>query len=530
MRAGEQLSAALDRLVRLNGDRSPARARTELVSALERVAGVSTRPGTAEIDSVMDRLVKEGNLAWSVASTYSSILRNGHKLPTGMVFTPPSLVEAIVERLRPGVPVVDFGAGTGMLSLAAALRGFNVTAVESDPELVRVLALLRRIHRVDENLTVVHGDALYFKGDHDSQIMSNPPYSRHHALLSSQKEALGSLARGLGAALPATAGHYAYFMLHAWKATWSQREILLVPTNWLETKYGAPLRDILAHEKSFSISVADHRQRRSAFAPNLTTTCIVVTERRSEGAASLDRGVWNSLILGADRRAAHIPSTAGLVRELRDRTNVLSNREGQTECPLRRYLRVHRGIATGANSFFVLSDEEAVELGLQSNELVPILRTLSPRPGRESLGLLWAPKGALSAASKNRIRQGVELQLHQRSLCKARTPWWQIKLAKPPSYFLSYMGRRQPKLEVNVNGLVNLNNTHGLYVADGASKEMADRIVTWLTTEAGQTALITQARHYQGGLWKLEPSDIENLDVSKAVAMDDELTLARVAS
>ena len=50
-------------------------------------------------------------------------------------------VREIEERIQPPAEIVDYGAGTGRLSVPLAATGFNVTAVEPCPEMLKQLKL-----------------------------------------------------------------------------------------------------------------------------------------------------------------------------------------------------------------------------------------------------------------------------------------------------------------------------------------------------------------------------------------------------
>lgn len=181
------------------------------------------------------------------------------------------------------------------------------------------------------------------------------------------------------------------------------------------------------------------------------------------------------------------------------------------------FFRVHRGTATGANEFFILSEQEARTSGIPESELVPVVRTLSPRPSKEKLGLLWRPSRQVSLPSLLKIERGVERGFQNRYLCRTRKPWWLVRTTYPPDWILSYMGRGKPILVRNDAGLLHLNNSLGLYRTERCSEEIEKSIVRWLQSAEGAAALLKCARHYQGGLWKLEPKDAEALEVSLAL-------------
>jgi predicted nicotinamide N-methyase len=66
----------------------------------------------------------------------------GERDPYAGILWPASiaLARALIGEIRPGTQVVDAGAGTGLISLAAARRGAMVLALDHDPVALQLLA------------------------------------------------------------------------------------------------------------------------------------------------------------------------------------------------------------------------------------------------------------------------------------------------------------------------------------------------------------------------------------------------------
>lgn len=75
--------------------------------------------------------------------------------------------------------VVDLGAGTGMLSIGAALLGGNVKAVEKDEDAVE--SLEDNVERFKANLDILNDDMENIDFEADTVLM-NPPFSVHSDL------------------------------------------------------------------------------------------------------------------------------------------------------------------------------------------------------------------------------------------------------------------------------------------------------------------------------------------------------------
>lgn len=71
--------------------------------------------------------------------------------------------------------VIDLGAGTGILAIGAALLGANVTAVEKDPEAIKVLEENQLLYEGTDEIKIVEGDIRTYHEEGDLVIM-NPPF------------------------------------------------------------------------------------------------------------------------------------------------------------------------------------------------------------------------------------------------------------------------------------------------------------------------------------------------------------------
>ncbi len=513
MNAASPKVRALLRQICIHGV-SAKEAHKSLLSALQRVSDPRCRLITP-IDIAVKELSRSPDFPWIISGAYWFLRRQGNSLPPGTIFTPPELANKVISRLLPELTVVDLGAGTGMLTLAAAKRGFKVIAIEEDAEMIDVLDRLAHILQVRNLIDLRVQNALDYQGGDNQQIMSNPPYTRHQAIPSRKKKILAELTSRLGTNLPLSAGHHAYFMLYAWTAEWSQKEVLLLPTNWIDTKYGSELREIMMERGAREILFFENGDGKPVFHNALTTPCLIATQRfQTPARRPLSKpririvGIHGN---GQNHRKSNLLSFEKMKKILNFNKHLKPN----TSHKLSKVFRVKRGIATGSNSFFVLSTSSVYKSRIEKNELQPILRRLYPKMAQSHVQYLWVPTRPPSKASLSRIRQGKRLGIDKRYLCATRRPWWRLNLPIPPDYFMTYMGQRKPIMKKNTHNLLNLNNIHGLYLRKGVPIKVGERLTAWLRSSRGLAALKTCARYYQGGLWKLEPGDLERLNIPK---------------
>jgi 23S rRNA (adenine-N6)-dimethyltransferase len=169
-------------------------------------------------------------------------------------FRDPALVRRVIASLplRPDLPVIEIGAGAGIITDALTDRGFRVIAIEKDARLYRALRE-RFIGRT--NVEVHHADALAFalpRGDYS--FVSNVPFAITAALVR----------RLLDAPLP-------------------PRDAFLVLQREAAEKFcGAPLETLfsLAHKPRFEITMLRAFRRIDFDPPPRVATALMQVRRR----------------------------------------------------------------------------------------------------------------------------------------------------------------------------------------------------------------------------------------------------------
>ncbi len=486
-------------------------------------------PSATELSAVR-RAVREGHDPLGEELTLAVPIAQRRR--TGAFYTPPGIVLPMVRWVLRRDPerVVDAGCGSGRFAMAVARErpDLMIVAVDSDP--LATLVARANLHLAGaRRFRVVQGD--YTSLDLEpirgrTGFVGNPPYVRHHQLSPEQKERAVDMARRLGLNLSRLSGlHVHFFLATALLGRPGDVGCFVTSAEWLDVHYGAALRDLLAGW--LGADALHWISPESAPFEDAMTTAVITCFHIGDGSPTVrcryirNRGELGDLDVGgtALSRAAlrRTPRWTPLFR------GQGIQEDGKGLVPLGTLVRVSRGVATGANSFFVMTKEEARLRGLsryvrpvisKAEEVLQAEGVIRDGPSRKELLDLPASL-ALDLPEHGRLREYLEQAERQgipsRYLCAHRRPWWRLGAPAAPPVVGTYMARQGPAFALNVDGMAILNVIHGLYPRQPLSPGELAALVRYLNAE--RHSFRGAGRTYHGGLEKFEPREMEALRV-----------------
>lgn len=429
------------------------------------------------------------------------------------------------------------GTGAFFSALSQAVSGQTIDAavgVELDPLFAEAAEKLWG----NSSLQVIRGD--FTKQEPPEQrfnlVLTNPPYVRHHHVSGPEKNRLKvRLADSLHLEISGLAGLYCYFLLlgHDWMeerglALW------LIPSEFMDVNYGATLRRYLT-ERVTLLHIHRFCPTDVQFTDALVSSAVVVFRKsppppghcalfsfagpieqpRQETFVPLD-------VLRYSRKWTQFPA----------RTTVETNGEPT----LGDLFSIKRGLATGANSFFILNPEQVREWEIPQQFLKPIL----PGPRYLTTDIIDAyPNGDPAVTPRvylldcsepeetiktrwprfyEYLQKGHEEEIAESYLASHRAPWYSQEQRPPAPFLCTYMGRtrngKHPFRFVWNRSQATAHNVYLMLYPKGPlltafkdHPDLEERVFNalHLITPA---QLISEGRVYGGGLHKVEPKEL----------------------
>jgi adenine-specific DNA-methyltransferase len=351
-------------------------------------------------------------------------------------------------------------------------------------------------------------------------VIGNPPYIRYHGFNGEDRVKGLARASAVGVHLTRLASSWAHFVAHATSFLAPEGRLgLVLPAELLVTDYAQPVRAYLARRFSSVVIVAFDRM---VFEDaQVDAVLLLASNDTNDGVRVIrtsDAETLRGIELGggdgartqrAGRWSTSLDAGAEAIYDDLIRSGIAQR--------LSAVATVDIGVVTGANSYFVLSPEEAEARKLPANLLIPIVRRptdvrgLTVREDEHRRLLVLPPGPPPEGVSLARyLRHGRKSEVDRGYKARVRKFWYSVPLPKKrPRAFLPYMTGDVPRLIVNESGAWSTNLLHGVVFIEAAP----DPRVVSAAMLSSVTALSAEVegRAYGGGVLKLETRESERL-------------------
>ncbi|UPM43185.1 N-6 DNA methylase [Halocatena salina] len=384
-------------------------------------------------------------------------------------------------------------------------------------------------------------------------VVSNPPYSRSHELSREKKNRINRIAEDeAGMEISQKAPMYHYFFVHAAQfLNAGGRMAFITPARFLETNYGITLRTfLLDHFDIHGMILLDGDI--PVFENVDTDPCITFLEKNVD-----EESNCATTFVRADKWPGAEPLFEAVGGDVQGKmsygfVNQVAQRELMPEFnwteyidpesvdaipglkPFREIADIKRGIATGKNDYFCLTQAEVDEWGLNEEYLVPLIRRTKGvsdydlrehenwkqwlRDGDEAWLLYCYDEDGEPITDiddpelQAYLEHGEENGAANSYLAQNRTPWYVVDQRDAASILVTYMSKDGFQFIHNKAGVVSLNNLHNVFL-DGYEDTEVEALLAYLNSSVANAIAKRSGRTYSRGLHKIEPNELKDLPI-----------------
>jgi adenine-specific DNA-methyltransferase len=443
--------------------------------------------------------------------------------------------------------VMDPSCGDGRFLISAASHGAEqVIGCDLDP---------RAVNAARSTLSSGHAAATVYEGDFFALdptlhpkvdlVVGNPPFIRYQQFAGDSRRRALQSALTLGVRLTALSSAWAPFVIHALRFLRPGGAMaMVVPAEIVQTNYGLQTLDALCRNFAHVHLLAFAR---NFFSDAQADTYLLLAAGAGHSCRSVELHPLESIQQLADVQMSGLASTtlpvgaterapfalAFLKPKERDAWHQAIATPGVFR--LSDLGTITNGYVTGANDFFLMTREAAIEQGLPTSWLRPTVVNAASLRGPEFTAsdiaeleaagkphhLLNPPTAALLDIHGRQfgsfVRRGEAQGIHRRFKCRTRRPWWHVPGLHVPHLFLPYMVGREPIASVNAAGATYTNTIHGLRLRHAAT---ARSVGIGLHSTLTLLSMELHGRTYGGGILKLEPSETQRVHVAVPTGSD----------
>jgi adenine-specific DNA-methyltransferase len=432
--------------------------------------------------------------------------------------------------------------GTGSF-FSAASQAFGreqiaaATGIELDPLFAQTAAALWE----GQGLHVVHSDFTRLRPPAElfNLVLTNPPYVRHHHLPAAEKDRVkAQLARSLRLDISGLAGLYCYFLLlcHDWMEE-QGLAVWLIPSEFMDVNYGVTLRRYLTEHVTL-LHIHRFCPTDVQFTDALVSSAVVVFRKSAPPAGHAARFSFAGPIEYPQTEAQ---VTLETLRRSRKWTQFPAHTtvSDTGEPTLGDIFAIKRGLATGSNNFFILTDAESENWQIPRQFMKPIL----PGPRHLTGDIIDAlPSGAPDVSRRlylldcnepeeriqvawprfsEYLQTGKAQKIHEAYLTSRRAPWYSQEQRPPAPFLCTYMGRsRNGKHPLRFIWNRSQATAHNVYLmlypagplraALKSHPELHVQVFEALK-RITPAQLLAEGRVYGGGLHKVEPKELAKI-------------------
>lgn len=470
-----------------------------------------------------------------VEQAYSKKVGLRHRKKYAQFFTPKSIAILMIEWILQAPRLENilepaFGLGIFTRLLLQRNSGISVKGFDIDPLIYNEA---NRFFIKNANVNLILKDYLFsdWNNKYDG-ILCNPPYFKFHDY--ENKKALCEIKNRLKINLNGFTNIYTLFLLKSiYQLNEDGRAAYIIPSEFLNSDYGKYVKDYLIKSKALKhIIIFDFKEK--VFDNVLTTSAILLFDKDNHPSPVSFTTIHTKKQLEQIKHKFANGNFSSQIIPLNKIQPSLKWRLYYQKQKSKKYkylvsfgkvAKVVRGIATGANDYFVFNKEKAKKYGIPSSSLLPCITKSrdiqSPffttekfdklKEQNANIFLFNAGKTPSHPKILAYIESGVKQKINKRYLTSKRTPWFILENRPPAPIWVSVFNRNKIKFIRNEAQISNLTTFHCIYLKTDLFNTIdIDLLFAYLQTNIAKEIFNDNRREYGDGLKKFEPNDLNN--------------------
>ena len=462
-----------------------------------------------------------------------------NKKKLGQFFTPPDIAHFMVSWAISDntSSFLDPAVGPGIfLDCADKIKsGLKKKAYDVDPLMLEKLKKSGQSKKTEVILKDYLTEDQEIKFD---AIVCNPPYNKFQQI-DNRYNLIDVFEGKYGIKMSGYSNYCVYFLIKSMNELSEKgRCCYIIPYEFLNTGYGKNIKDYLIKTRQVQAIIKIDNSLK-LFSDAITTSCILLIDRNRHDAIDFI-SVNDTKKLNIDclydnkvvkRKYDDLDSSEkwlNYFNESRRASNKYNNL-----IPFSNVARVKRGIATGNNSYFTLSESQKQKLRLSDDVCVPCV---TKSPDIKSIILdditydnllksekkvyIFDGEKACSSSDYDYIKYGEENNYDKSYLTSHRSPWYAVEKKEVAPILISVFSRGSLKVIRNKKMIKNLTTFHGVFCTDEYA-DYVDILFCYLLTPLAQEIIKDNKREYGEGLDKFEPNDINHANILDLKTISD---------
>lgn len=371
-------------------------------------------------------------------------------------------------------------------------------------------------------------------GNKYDAIICNPPYLKFHDY--KNLETLKEIKKKLGIDLSGFTNIYTLFLLKSiYQLKQNGKMAYIIPSEFLNSNYGINIKKYLLESQLLKeIIIFDFKE--NIFDKAITTSAILFLEKTQNNTLSfinIDNIFYLNNFDNIKKLNYHYQDVDYNIKwkKYYKKQNSLKYKN---LIPFNSVAKVKRGIATGANEYFIFNIDKAKKHNIDIKYLLPCITAskdiILPIFTMDDFNLLENNRKNIFLFNgvnqednhiEEYIRYGEEQNIHQRHLTSKRKPWYKIENRLPAPILVGVFNRKGLKFIRNEANITTLTTFHCIYLANNLFQNIdVDLLFAYLLTDTAQEIFNDDSREYGNGLKKFEPNDLNNAKILNIFDLD----------